>query len=315
MASSSQRCVDLVSRHDLSSTRTPCGAFSNMTFTQCEAHRVGSTPCRWHTTLDGVPNVCKRGEHAECSFSGTSISMLLQSFGLRAPDESSSRAVLGGMSFEEASALLQFLLAPLEHNRTKVYVEWGSGGSTELVSWLHFTQQLPPGGVRAYSIESSAAWMSLMRSRTPIIRQAESAGALRFVHGDIGPTARLGYPVNWKGSDDDARRARQLVSLDKLGEDRIDLVLDDGRFRVACALEALPYVRRAGGVLLLHDALFRAHRSSPARVRQYDALTEGGFYRRVRMNDTLAVLTPARAGTYEQAEYDRLMHRALRSPT
>ena len=56
----------------------------------------------------------------------------------------------------------------------------------------------------------------------------------------------------------------QYVSLSRLGEGAIDLVLDDGRFRVACALEAWPWLQRSGGRLLLHDF---AQRERGARRR------------------------------------------------
>ena len=104
------------------------------------------------------------------------------------PPAHESNATLA-MSMPEASLLLQQLL------RSRSYVEWGSGGSTELVSHLILTQQLHRG-FRAYSIESSTDWMKLMRARSHMIARAEATGQLQFIHGDMGPTGHLGFPKN-----------------------------------------------------------------------------------------------------------------------
>ena len=60
----------------------------------------------------------------------------------------------------EQTALVHALLAP----GVRTYVEWGSGGSTELVSWL-MNSRLTSSEFRAYSIESSLGWMARMRER------------------------------------------------------------------------------------------------------------------------------------------------------
>ena len=68
------------------------------------------------------------------------------------------------MSWRESFALLDALLTPAPHGRRKVYVEWGAGGSTELVAFLALNNAVP-GGLRAYSIESSVEWMAHMHPR------------------------------------------------------------------------------------------------------------------------------------------------------
>ena len=197
------------------------------------------------------------------------------------------------MSRQEGQELLDVLRAPKLHRHgepKKVYVEWGAGGSTELVAYLALSG-LVEGGLRAYSIESSLGWMQVMRMRSGLVAAAEKAGHLKFIHGNIGPTVHLGYPApGWNKSD--IARTMRYVGLGQLGERAFDVVLDDGRFRVACALEALSYLRPSS-VVLLHDFAVRKRGASPQRVAWYtQMLVDKGFFTVVRKNETLGVLAP-----------------------
>ena len=214
------------------------------------------------------------------------------------------------MSWQESNELLNNLLAPQPSGHTKVYVEWGSGGSTELVAYLALSGH---ADLRAYSIESSLTWMGAMRKRSDLIAAAERAGKLRFIHGDIGPTQHLGYPAHgWNASD--TRATRRYVGLGQIGEPFFDLVLDDGRFRVACALEALSWLRRGSGIVLLHDFAVRTRGASATRVSQYtEGLITPEFYSVVRKNETLGVLMVGREARNEAAVAEA-MERALRLP-
>lgn len=127
-------------------------------------------------------------------------------------------------------------------------VEFGSGGSTLM-------------GVRSaslrriWSVENDTAWIAKLRGE-PEIAQAEGAGRLRLMHVDIGRTGDYGMPL------DESTQARwpgyyQAVWNDPATADS-DLVLIDGRFRVACALEALVRCRQHA-ILLFHDFWNRPH--------------------------------------------------------
>ena len=121
-------------------------------------------------------------------------------------------------------------------------VEFGSGGSTQLAG-------RSPSLRRIWSVESDPAWIVRLRG-VPDVAQAEAGGRLRFMHADIGPTGDYGRPldasaqVRWPGY-------HQTVWTDPATVEA-DLVLVDGRFRVACALEAI-HRCRPHTILLFHD--------------------------------------------------------------
>lgn len=108
------------------------------------------------------------------------LNSLLASHGLASSLQHASSATMLAMDESEGSALLQLLLAPNPSGGPKVYVEWGSGGSTELVSWL-ILKHLPRGSLRAYSIESSVEWMASPLRRVDESRNARSRARAQVV--------------------------------------------------------------------------------------------------------------------------------------
>jgi hypothetical protein len=90
-----------------------------------------------------------------------------------------------------------------------------------------------------------------------------------------------------KGSDPTQWR-RYPDAIAALGPARFDVVLIDGRFRVACALRALAFVD-AASVVAIHDWGIPI---APNRERTYDAVLE--FYEEVERADSLMVLRPKR---------------------
>jgi len=121
-------------------------------------------------------------------------------------------------------------------------VEFGSGGSTQLAVQS-------PTLRRIWSVESDPGWIETLRG-LPEVSQAEAGGRLHLIDADIGATGEYGMPV-----DASARerwpRYYQTVWTDPATVEA-DLVLIDGRFRVACALEALARCR-PHTILLFHD--------------------------------------------------------------
>lgn len=104
-----------------------------------------------------------------------------------------------------------------------VILEYGSGGSTVLAAGM--------AGRTVFSVESDAAWLREMRA---YFIANPPAADLRLHHGDIGPTRDWGHPL-------DDRRMRRwpgyaLSVWDREDFLHPDVVLVDGRFRVACLL-------------------------------------------------------------------------------
>lgn len=229
----------------------------------------------------------------------TPIHQLLGERGLRSRAPPNETVAMGRV---ESGRLLDALLKPT----TRTYVEWGSGGSTALVSELIVTGAVP-SSFRAFSIESSTKWMDGLLARSPQIQQAMHKRQLELVHGDMGATGFLGYPRNF--NPDDHTRALEYVRLDKrLGGRKADLVLVDGRFRLACMIEALAHLnkkRHHTPVVLLHDYMPQ----DKARAA-YDLARAAYDFRYT--NGTLATLTPK--AVVSRVKMDELLEQAFGMP-
>lgn len=120
-------------------------------------------------------------------------------------------------------------------SRSKGYFEFGVGGSTVLAG------RMVDGPVVA--VDSDPAWIE-----TTAKALAASAHPRRLLPVDIGPVGNFGMPTS------EAQRDRfPLYSGAIRGvAEPIDLCLVDGRFRVACALQAL-LALPADAVIGVHD--------------------------------------------------------------
>jgi hypothetical protein len=125
----------------------------------------------------------------------------------------------------------------------RTVVEYGTGGSTLLA--------LGAGVPRLVSVESDLGWIGMLRE-VPVIAEAERQGRLTFVHVDIGRVGKWGKPVDSSG----AARYAAYASAPWSHCDAPDVVFVDGRFRVACALEAV--LRSDGTTIAFHDFWKRA---------------------------------------------------------
>jgi hypothetical protein len=121
---------------------------------------------------------------------------------------------------EEQAALRDHIAA------AAVFLEYGSGGSTVLAA------ESP--GKTVFSVESDAAWLAKMQA---YFAANPPRAALHMHHGDIGPTKAWGHPKSdetfrqWPGYALDIWQTPAFVQP--------NLVLIDGRFRVACFLATL----------------------------------------------------------------------------
>ena len=243
------------------------------------------------------------------SSSARKIDRLLRQQGLRISEEPNATI---SMSDAEGGNLIKALLRPA----TRTYVEWGSGGSTELVSWLILSGRMRPN-FRAVSIESSAEWMAYMRGRSKLIQRAEQSGQMTFIHGSMGPTGHLGYPKGFISSDH--KRSLAYVGLaNRLGGRKVDVALVDGRFRLACMLEVFKHLRHQDHVfsdasspmVLLHDFAVIPPGLHQRRFDEYSQALR--FYDMNGMNDTLATLVPKPSAS--QSAIAAALQRALGQP-
>jgi hypothetical protein len=126
------------------------------------------------------------------------------------------------------------------------YLEYGAGGSTLLAARI--------GVADTISVESDPAW--LKRVEEKLRGAASSAGKTHLLSVDIGPTRALGYPTgsahrsSYRNYPLEPWRYCVGASLSP------NLVLVDGRFRLACMLAALRNAR-PGCRILLDDYRWR----------------------------------------------------------
>lgn len=122
------------------------------------------------------------------------------------------------------------------YHAANVILEYGSGGSTVVAAEL--------ADKVIFSVESDAEWLEGMKRWFAL---HPPVGTVHLHHGDIGPTKAWGHPRDaasfrkWPG---------YAISVWDLADFlHPDLVLIDGRFRVACFLTCLLRSTRSMTVL------------------------------------------------------------------
>lgn len=134
----------------------------------------------------------------------------------------------------EQNLLIKYL------KRSKIYLEYGSGGSTFLA--------LKESETKIFSVESDANWIKYLSS-WKIVKNALEQDSLKFLHADIGPVQVFGYPLN--RDNEEVFYKYSSLFFNSYSEIKPDTIFIDGRFRVACALKALQ--ETPDSILLIHD--------------------------------------------------------------
>lgn len=120
-------------------------------------------------------------------------------------------------------------------------LEFGCGGST-----LTAARHVP----RIVSVDSDPAWLAKVAADPAL-----AGHDFTPFHADIGPVGEWGYPVDESRMRDWPRYHAQIW---RHMTGSPDVVLIDGRFRVACALQSLIH-GKPDGLLLFHDFQDRRH--------------------------------------------------------
>ncbi|MER8829456.1 hypothetical protein NKH73_22215 [Mesorhizobium sp. M0938] len=140
------------------------------------------------------------------------------------------------MTPKEVDLLSSFL------SKTKHYFEFGMGGTTLLASSL-VAQSVT-------SIESDKEWVEKVRSE---IGDPKIKITLRHIY--VGPTGGWGTPVDRSHEHLFPTYSNAIVEADT---EKIDFCLVDGRFRVACFMTALLWLRQ-DAIIAIHDYTVRPH--------------------------------------------------------
>jgi hypothetical protein len=159
--------------------------------------------------------------------------------------------------------------------RARNYLEYGSGGSTVLANQMV---------TNLVSVDSDASFLADVRRK---LSQTDRRAMAKLIHVNIGMTVDWGFPVFQKPTRRRVRRWEEYAKAPwryfrTIGQ-QPDLVLVDGRFRVACVLESLLGLSPLSETqILVDDYIDRP---------EYSVIEE---YADVEMVGRMAVLRPRR---------------------
>ena len=114
----------------------------------------------------------------------------------------------------------------LAYGEARVILEYGSGGSTVLAG--------KTSGALVFSVESDAKWLADMQG---YFNAEPPAAKVVLHHGDIRPTREWGQPVDTKAFHKWPSYALSVWERPDFVQPNV--VLIDGRFRLACFLTTL----------------------------------------------------------------------------
>jgi hypothetical protein len=123
------------------------------------------------------------------------------------------------------------------------YLEYGSGATTVMAASMSVRHVI--------TTESDPNWLAALRHK---LRQLGSSTHSELIHVDIGPTGKWGFPTseeNWRNYSKYPVASWTHCLSHGLTP---DIVLIDGRFRVACFLASLAF--GAAGARILFDDYF-----------------------------------------------------------
>lgn len=138
------------------------------------------------------------------------------------------------MSMSERVLLWRFL-----QNATN-YFEYGCGGSTALACRSNVT--------RFATVESDKKFMDGLVQNSTCLSDAVARNRLATNYVNIGPTGAWGYPTNASTKLSWHAYPEYITTIDW----KPDLVLIDGRFRIASTLFALGHIDDTG-LVVIHD--------------------------------------------------------------
>jgi hypothetical protein len=154
-------------------------------------------------------------------------------------DHTLSFAALGSKMKPQMSAT-EFVVFVGFVRHSRVYLEFGSGGSTYIATQLVME--------RVISVDSSKEWLKNVREAC---LGEECRIKPDLFLADIGPVGAWGTPVNDLSFRPQWPKYHEAIWLEPLIADA-DLYFIDGRFRVACFVQILLH-RRADALIMIHD--------------------------------------------------------------
>lgn len=214
----------------------------------------------------------ERADHYLASLKGSesTASMATNSVTTQAKPVGPIIPLMPRMSVQETALFEHYL------KQSKAYFEFGSGGSTKLAT---------RNEVEVFGVESDKFWVDTLKK--------EAGPLCKVDYVDIGPTKEWGYPV-----DNTHREKFPLYSQAIMQHDKaFDLILVDGRFRVACTLNAIKQTLEKqkdidDTVIFIHDFWDRPdYHSVLAFLETRDKAETAGAFKIKRKIDINALTT------------------------
>jgi hypothetical protein len=146
------------------------------------------------------------------------------------------------------------------------YLEYGTGGSTMLARRIRVPHVI--------GVDSDKSWLEALRYKARALGGDEF---LELIHIDIGPTGNWGYPTSESGWRNYVNYPLAPWMPTGRRHAQPDVILIDGRFRVACFLASILH-GRPGVRILFDDYLDRPHYGVVERFvrpqQQHDRVAE-----------------------------------------
>jgi len=116
------------------------------------------------------------------------------------------------------------------------YFEYGSGGST-------FQAYIRNNIKKIISVESDLEFLNNFKKTMNLSKQSENKDKINFHYCDMKTSPNnWGYPGTDSSLDDWIKYSNVITTLDSNLLSKLDLILIDGRFRVACCLKLYQYI-------------------------------------------------------------------------
>lgn len=114
-------------------------------------------------------------------------------------------------------------------NKCKIYFEYGSGGST-------YQASIRKNIIKIYSVESDITWMNFLQKRI------KSNNVIYIFNVMNTRPNKWGYPGPNSTQIQRINYSNHMRKLTNTEQKSIDLILIDGRFRVACCLKCFDLI-------------------------------------------------------------------------
>lgn len=131
-------------------------------------------------------------------------------------------------------------------DKSTVYFEYGSGGST-------YQASIRNNIIKIFSVESDLEWHNKLK------KMIENKSHINFIYNEMNTKPNTwGHPGVNSTKEQWINYSDQITLLDKKTQNEIDLIMIDGRFRVACCLKSFNVIND-NCLIVFDDFLNRPH--------------------------------------------------------